>query len=120
MDYEGLVDVVDIVYVVDIGRAIPKGCLCGEYINLIQMNIRKYLYHEIRYEQISKYICIKKWYERMSKYIHIKKRILYKQIFVSENIWIYEFISISYVILYKWISKYISIRKYKQILNIFV
>ena len=81
----------------------------NEYPNIFvsRTNIRIYLYHK----RISEYIRItneypnifvsKKWYKRISEYICIKKMILiwYKWIFVSENIWIYEYICINFFML---------------------
>ena len=60
------------------------------------MNIRIYLYQKNNTNEYPNIFVSKKSYERISQYNHIKKNIWiwYKQIFVSENIWIYSNIRI--------------------------
>ena len=68
---------------------------------MIRMNIRIYSYQKNDTNEYPNIFVSKKQYERISEYIRIRKmiRIWYERIFVSENIRMYEYIRIKFLIL---------------------
>ena len=75
-----------------------------EYIYIqktIRTNIRIYSYQKNDTNEYPNIFVSKKQYERISEYIRIRKmiRIWYERIFVSENIRMYEYIRIKFLIL---------------------
>ena len=75
-----------------------------EYIYIqktIRTNIRIYSYQKDDTNEYPNIFVSKKQYEWISEYIRIRKmiRIWYERIFISENIWMYEYIRIKFFIL---------------------